>query len=212
MQALLFDFDGVIVQSMEDHYEGWRQALLEFGIEMPPEELYMLEGQGARVVASQLTRKYNLYSVSSDYLAEKKNAIYDKIKKIRFYPNLLDVLNWGKERELKMAVVTGGGRDRVVKTLEEFGLSDYFMAIVTADDVENTKPSPEPYLAAAQFLGVKPEDCLVIENAPLGIRSGKAAGMKVVAITTTLTPKYLKEADVVVNSFLELLDTLKKLY
>lgn len=212
MQALLFDFDGVIVQSMEDHYEGWRQALLEFGIEMPPEELYMLEGQGARLVASQLTRKYNLYSVSSDYLAEKKNAIYNKIKKIRFYPNLLDVLSWGKERELKMAVVTGGGRERVVKTLEEFGLSDYFMAIVTADDVKNTKPSPEPYLAAAQFLGVKPEDCLVIENAPLGIRSGKAAGMKVVAITTTLTPKYLKEADVVVNSFLELLDTLKKLY
>lgn len=212
MQAILFDFDGVIVQSMEDHYEGWRQALLEFGIEMSPEELYMMEGQGARVVASQLTRKYNLSTVSSDYLADKKNAIYNKIKKIRFYPNLLDVLNWGKERELKMAVVTGGGRERVVETLEEFGLSEYFAAIITADDVKNTKPSPEPYLAAAQSLGVRPEDCVVVENAPLGVRSGKAAGMKVVAITTTLTPKYLKDADVVVNSFLELLDTLKKLY
>lgn len=212
MKALLFDFDGVLVKSMEDHYEGWRRALSEYGIDMSPEELYMLEGQGVKAVASQLTRKYNLPVEKTPEIIRKKQAYYDQIKKIEFYPNLLDVLNWAKEKELKMAVVTGGNRARVTETLESFGLIDYFQALVTSNDVQETKPSPQPYLKAAELLHCEPDQCVVIENAPLGIRSGKAAGMQVIAITTTLNPRYLKEADVVVNSFRELLEVLKKLY
>jgi len=212
MKALLFDFDGVLIKSMEDHYEGWRRALSEYGIDMSPEELYMLEGQGVKAVASQLTRKYNLPVEKTPEIIQKKQAYYNQIKKIEFYPNLLDVLNWAKEKELKMAVVTGGNRARVTEALESFGLMSYFQAVVTSDDVQETKPSPQPYLKAAELLGCEPEQCVVIENAPLGIRSGKTAGMQVVAITTTLNSRYLKEADVVVNSFRELLEVLKKLY
>ncbi len=212
MKALLFDFDGVLVKSMEDHYQGWKMALAEYGIEMTPEELYMMEGQGVKAVASQLTRKYNLPAEETPKIVEKKKQYYEKIKKIEFYPNLLDVLQWAKEKELKMAVVTGGNRERVQETLENFGLSEFFQAIVTSEDVAHTKPSPEPYLRAAERLGVKPEECVVIENAPLGIRSGRAAGMKVIAIATTLNPHHLKEADVVVNNFRELLEVLKRLY
>ncbi|MEJ2634445.1 MAG: HAD family phosphatase [Calditrichia bacterium] len=212
MKALLFDFDGVLVKSMEDHFEGWRRTFLEYGIEMLPEELYMMEGQGIRVVASQLRRKYNIPPEEESVIIRKKQEYYDQIKKIKFYPNLLDVLNWAKEKELKMAVVTGGNRDRVVSTLEGYGLLNYFSSIITSDDVEETKPSPQPYLAAANQLNYLPGDCIVLENAPLGIRSGRAAGMKVVAIATTLNPYHLKEADVVVNDFKELLVVLKKLY
>ncbi len=212
MKALLFDFDGVLVKSMEDHYEGWRRALNEYGIEMIPEELYMLEGQGVVEVASQLSRKYNLPAEETPHLIRKKQEYYNQIKKIEFYPNLLDVLNWAKEKGLKMAVVSGGKRSRIVETLEDFGLSDFFETLITSDDVQETKPSPEPYATAGHFLGCQAEDCFVIENAPLGIRSGKAAGMKVVAIATTLSPYFLKEADVVVSSFGELLEVLKKLY
>ena len=212
MKALLFDFDGVLVKSMEDHYQGWKMALAEYGIEMTPEELYMMEGQGVKAVASQLTRKYNLPAEETSKIVEKKRQYYDQIKKIEFYPNLIDVLQWAQEKDLKMAVVTGGNRNRVQETLDNFGLSDFFQAIITSDDVANTKPSPEPYLRAAERLSVKPEDCVVIENAPLGIRSGRAAGMKVVAIATTLNPHHLKDADVVVNDFKELLEVLKRLF
>ena len=212
MKALLFDFDGVLVKSMEDHYEGWRRALLEYGIEMNPVELFLLEGQGVKAVASQLTRKYNLPFDKTPQIIEKKMAHYERIKKIEFYPNLLDVLNWAKNMGLKMAVVTGGNRTRVVETLEEFGLAGYFGAIVTSDDIEETKPSPQPYLKAAELLSCEPEQCVVIENAPLGIRSGRNAGMKVVSITTTLSSNYLKDADFVVNDFSELRDVLKKIY
>ncbi|GAB4369992.1 MAG: HAD family phosphatase [Calditrichia bacterium] len=212
MRAILFDFDGVLVKSMEDHFEGWRQALLDYGIEMTPEELYMMEGQGVKVVASQLSKKYNIPPDATPTIIQKKQEIYDKIKTIQFYPNLLEVLNWAKSKELLLAVVTGGLRERIVQTLDSFGLLYYFQAIVTSDDVEETKPSPEPYKRAAELLKVEPRDCIVIENAPLGIRSGKAAGMKVVAITTTLHSRHLKDADVVVGDFRELLEVLKKLY
>ncbi len=78
--------------------------------------------------------------------------------------------------------------------------------------MSETKPSSQPYLLAASELKVDPADCVVVENAPLGIRSGKAAGMKVIALTTTLNAHHLREADVVVANFTDLLQTLKKLY
>ncbi len=212
MKALLFDFDGVLVQSMEDHYQGWQKALEKYGIEMNPEELYMMEGQGVTGVARELTRKYHIPVENTPELIKAKQDHYNQIKKIRFYPHLLDILNWGREKNLRMAVVTGGNRDRVVEALESFGLMEYFDALITSDDVRETKPSPEPYLSAATALALNPADCLVIENAPLGIRSAKSAGMKVLGITTTLNPFHLKEADVVVSDFKELLNILKKLY
>lgn len=212
MKVLLFDFDGVLIQSMEDHYEGWRRALEKYGIDMNPEELFMMEGQGVRAVATEITRKYNIPVEDTSDIIKNKQEHYNTIKKIRFYPNLLDVLNWAREKQLKMGVVTGGMRTRVKEALESFGLMDYFKAIITSDDVSETKPSPRPYLIAATQLEVDPKDCIVIENAPLGIHSGKSAGMKVIGITTTLTAHHLREADVVVSDFRELLNALKKLY
>jgi HAD superfamily hydrolase (TIGR01509 family) len=212
MRAILFDFDGVLVKSMEDHYEGWRRALLEYGIDMIPEELFIIEGQDLTAVANQLTRKYNLPLEETPVLIEKKQEYYNSVKKVTFYPNLLDVLNWARDKELKMAVVSGSNREWIIAALDEFGLSDYFDAIVTWEDVEYSKPSPQPYLKAAELLECEPEQCVVIENAPLGITSGKTAKMKVVALTTTLSPFYLREADVVVNNMIELQAVLKKIY
>jgi beta-phosphoglucomutase len=108
-----------------------------------------------------------------------------------------------------MAVVTGGYRDRVTKIVNEYFVG-YFSAIVTSDDVKNTKPFPEPYLKGATLLGCRPAECLVIENAPMGVEAAKKAGMKVVAITTTMTRNHLDKADVIVDSFAEIETYLKK--
>lgn len=212
MKAILFDFDGVLVQSMEDHYLGWKKALKKYGIEMSQEELFMMEGQGVKAIANEISRKYNLPIEDTSAIIKNKQKYYNKIKKYRYYPNLLDVLTWAKEKNLLQGIVTGGDRQRVLETLGSFGIQDFFTVIITGDEVSETKPSPRPYLLAASELNVKPAECVVVENAPLGIRSGKAAGMKVIAITTTLNAHHLREADVVVANFSDLLRTLKKLY
>ncbi len=212
MKAILFDFDGVIVKSMESHYEGWRRTLAEYGIDMSPEELFILEGQTLETVASQIARKFNIPHEEMPRLIERKQYHYDQVKRLESYPNLIEVLQWAKEKGLKIGLVTGSTRQQVEEVLENFGIRHYFDAIVTADDKVENKPSPEPYLRAAHLLQVEPEECVVIENAPLGIRSAKNAGMKCIAITTTLPVAFLKEADVVVYDFQEVLDALKKLY
>jgi beta-phosphoglucomutase len=108
-----------------------------------------------------------------------------------------------------MAVVTGGYRDRVSQIVNEY-FDGYFSAVVTSDDVKRTKPFPEPYLKGATLLGVRPAQCLVIENAPIGIQAAKKAGMKVLAVTTTLTKDYLHEADFIADGFVEIEEYLKK--
>jgi beta-phosphoglucomutase len=212
MKAILFDFDGVLVQSMEDHFRGWQKALKRYGIEMTPEELYMMEGQGIKGVANEITRKYRLSVEDTGEIMKNKQKYYNKIKKLRYYPNLLDVLTWAADKDLKLGIVTGGTRNRVLEALDSFGIQDFFQIIVTSDEASETKPSPQPYLLAASQLEVQAKDCVVIENAPLGISSGKAAGMKVIGITTTLSSHHLRQADVVVGNFKDLLRTLKKLY
>jgi beta-phosphoglucomutase len=212
MQAVLFDFDGVVVRSMEDHYEGWRKALEEYGIEMSPEEVYIMEGAGVEELASQFTRKFNLPVEETPRIIQKKQIYYDQIKKIEFYPYLIDVFEWIKEKNLKTGLVTGGESDRVFDALENYGLLGRFEVIVTGNDVQHTKPSPEPYLRAARLLDVEPAECIVIENAPLGIQSAKNAGMPCIAVATTLSPMYLKLADVVADNLEQVLEILKKMY
>ena len=212
MKAILFDFDGVLIQSMEDHFRGWQKALKRYGIEMTPEELYMMEGQGIKGVANEISRKYHLSLEDTGEILKNKQKYYNKIKKLRSYPNLLEVLTWAADKDLKLGIVTGGTRNRVLEALNSFGIQDFFLTIVTSDEVSETKPSPQPFLLAASQLNVQAKDCVVIENAPLGIRSGKAAGMKVIGITTTLSSLHLRQADVVVGNFNDLLRTLNKLY
>jgi len=212
MKAILFDFDGVVVKSMESHYQGWQKALKEYEIDMSPEELYVLEGQGVEEVASQLVRKFNIPTEERKNIIQRKKYYYNQIKKDEIYPYFLDVISWAREKGLKIGLVTGGDRDRVNNALESDGIANFFDAIVTSEDVMYTKPSPEPYLKAAQILGVDPDQCMVIENAPLGIMSAKLAEMKCMAITTTLSASFLKKADVVVDNFTEVLEALRRLY
>jgi len=212
MRAILFDFDGVVIQSMEDHFEGWRRALAEYDIQMNPEELYVMEGSGAEELASQFTRKFNLPFNEAAHIIERKQHFYAQIKHLALYPHLLELLDWIEEKGLKIALVTGGKRELVVEALERFGLMDRFKIIITADDVKYTKPSPEPYKLAAELLDVDADECFVIENAPRGILSAKIAGMTCIAVTSTLSPRYLKEGDIIADDLKEVLETLKRLY
>ena len=202
IKAVLFDLDGVLMKSMEQHLEAWQHAFRRFNVVIKDSDFYKLEGRGVKAVVETLIEKFKIDPELKDELIRVKVDYYNRNFKPLFYDNLYSVLDLLKDNHCDMAVVTGGYRDRVEKIMNDY-FKGYFSAAVTSDDVKNTKPYPEPYLKGATLLGYRPAQCLVIENAPMGIESAKKAGMHVVAITTTMTRDYLDQADVIVDSFAE---------
>jgi beta-phosphoglucomutase len=211
IRAVLFDLDGVLLKSMEQHLEAWQHAFCRYNTFIKDSDFYQLEGRGVKAVVETLTNKFGIDPKFREQLIEVKVEYYNKNFHPEFYDNIYSVLDFLKKKKIDMAVVTGGYRDRVSKIVKEF-FDGYFSEIVTSDDVKNTKPFPEPYLKGAALLGYRPAQCLVIENAPMGVESGTKAGMKVIAITTTMTRDYLHKADYVADSFGEIEAYLKKIF
>jgi beta-phosphoglucomutase len=198
VKGVLFDLDGVLVKSMEQHLEAWQHAFKEWNADIRPEHFYQLEGRGVNAVVEELTKRFGIDPALNPVLVEKKKEYYLKIFKPVFYDGLYELLDYLKANKIPAAIVTGGDRDRVLK-LEDRYFKGYFKGLISSDDVENTKPYPEPYLKGAKLLDLNPVECVVIENAPLGVEAGKKAGMFVIGVETTVKREILHEADIVVE-------------
>ena len=201
LKGVLFDLDGVVLKSMEQHLEAWQYAFRKYNVNILADDFYQLEGRGVKSVVEDLSTKYNLDPDLKPMLVAEKIGRYQRIFKPMFYEGLQDLLDELRAARIKMAIVTGGDRDRVHKLIETY-FAGYFSALVTSDDVRNTKPFPEPYLKGAAGLGLKPQECIVIENAPLGIKAARAAGIYVIAVQTTMNAQILSEADLIVDDML----------
>ena len=208
IKAVLFDLDGVLIDSMPHHVAAWKEVFSELGIDLPSEILRRSEGEKAKVTIMKLAPKYglNLNDEEFDRLLEKKRSRYRQTAPRGMRPVARAAIETYRKMGLKTAIVTGSVRSNLEWTLsdEERNLFD---VILSSEHYSKGKPHPEPYLNAARQLSIPPEACLVIENAPLGIQSAKAAGMFCVAITTTLPARDLKDADLIVSD----LDRLKDL-
>jgi beta-phosphoglucomutase len=202
VKGVLFDLDGVVLKSMEQHLQAWQFAFDQIGLHLGKEEFYKLEGRGVRSVVDDLARKYNLSTDLKPGIIETKMAYYNRIYKPEFYSGLFELLELLSKQKIKTAIITGANRARIDELLAGH-LKGFFEAAVTSDDVAHTKPFPEPYLKGAAMLKLNPAECLVIENAPLGIRSAKEAGMTVIAVRTTLPDKYLRQADYIVDDLVQ---------
>jgi beta-phosphoglucomutase len=202
-EGILFDFDGVILDSMKYHYRAWRQALSHYVVDVDEHYFYMQEGQGISGVGKSLLKETELDKNTFQKIIEEKKHYFNHIFRVEFYDGFFDFLDFIAKERIKLGIVTGGLRERIIPFVNKY-VTGYFEAIITADDVNHTKPHPEPYLTGAKKLSLDPAQCLVIENAPMGITSAKNAGMAVIAIETTLDKKYLKDADYCVASFSEM--------
>lgn len=205
INAILFDHDGVLVNSMPFHVQAWQEVMARYNVEIDPLEIYMQEGATTMEVAAELCHRHRK-SASPELVqrivAEKRDR-YLAINRTTINEGVMEFIEDMRERRYRMGIVTGSIRAQVEPVLGEYALS-LFDCMITADDVEYGKPDPEPYIRGAQKLGCTPSACLVIENAPLGITSAKAAGMHVIAITSTLAGYHLRQADAVVSDFWEL--------
>lgn len=197
-RAVLFDFDGVIADTMSANFRAWRHAFLDLGVEIRPESYYLLEGMSPIEIGRALALMHGLDEQTGgravplkerEFLAGGKCEIFPDVRSL-----LLDLQGTGKA----LGLVTGASRLRLEATLAD-DIRMLFDVIITADSVSRCKPAPDPFLRAAEELGIDPAMCVVVENAPLGIASAKSAGMKCVAVCSTLAAEFLNEADIVVG-------------
>jgi len=181
-KAYLFDCDGTIVDSMPLHYVAWTQALAEYGCtDFTEPYFYSMGGVPVPGVVAAINQRDGL-SIPVEAFAERKEQLYyDLIHELQPVPEVLEVIR-AEHGRIPFAVVSGSTRESVEKSLGALGILGLFDTLVCAGDYEHGKPSPEPFLLAAQRLGVAAKDCLVFEDAEVGIESATAAGMQSVRV------------------------------
>ncbi|MBK9284222.1 MAG: HAD family phosphatase [Sphingobacteriaceae bacterium] len=204
IEAVIFDFDGVIGDTMKDNCLAWQNAFAHYGFEMNETEYYRLEGMGRYQIAEHFITNYNLNPEIKKEVAALKEENYKKNNRFKIYDHVFEIFEYLKSKNILTAIVTGASRERISEHLDK-KIASQINALITADDVTNTKPNPEPYLKAIQKLNKPADKCLVIENAILGLESAIKAGCKAYALETTLSKEDLNQAEQVFANHKELL-------
>lgn len=199
--AILWDLDGVIVSSMEFHYQAYREVLATRGRDLDHEE-YLTGLIGLRNYVILRRVLGDLSDVEVTALAEEKEKAFRRLIRgnVKALPGAERLVRRAKEAGLLQAIVSSTPRANIEVMLQSLGLWEMYEVIVGEEDATRGKPDPEGFLTAAQRLGVPPEACVVIEDAPEGIAAGKAAGTRCIGVTTTRPADRLSEADLVVDT------------
>jgi len=213
--SVLFDMDGVLVDSETVINEAAIIGLKEYGINARPEDFIPFVGAGEDRYIGGVAEKYGV-----KYKSEMKERVYQIYldivdEKIKVFDGVIGLLDMLKSNKNKMALVSSADLVKINANLKAAGIAkDYFDAIISGEDVQHKKPSPDIYLHASKKLGTKPENCIVIEDAINGIQAAKAAGMKCIAVTTSFSrdiiakeqPDYicdnLNEARILLKNFI----------
>lgn len=199
IEAVLWDLDGVLVDTARFHYQAWRQLFDELGRSFGEEEFRRTFG-----LRNDLIFRQELPDTSAEEmerLSDRKEALFRRFAaaSVTPLPGALDLVRRTREKGRRMALVTSTPRANIDFVLGQIGLAEAFETIVAAEDVSRGKPDPEGYLLAARRLGVRPERCLVIEDAPGGIEAGMRAGMHTLGVATTHAREELTAADAIIE-------------
>jgi HAD superfamily hydrolase (TIGR01509 family) len=212
LRAVLFDMDGVLFHSMPNHAQAWVSAFKAFGLEIPIEEAYMNEGSTALATAKNLFAKYlniDITPEKSEEIKQYKHKIMESLPTSTVMPAMQELVSITAQHGVDRWVVTGSAQGILIDRLEKEynGLLDR-NKMVTAHDVKIGKPHPEPYLMALAKSGYQAHQVIVVENAPLGVESGKAAGLFTIGLNSgPLKPEVLLNAgaDLLFHNSAELL-------
>jgi HAD superfamily hydrolase (TIGR01509 family) len=215
LKGIVFDMDGVIVDSHPVHRRAWQNFLVTLGKEMPEQELdFILDGRKREEIL-----RHFLGELTAEQIAEYGNRKDEMLRKfepdVAPIPGVIQFLQTLSSANLKIALATSATSERTLGTLQRLGIAPHFTVVVTGNDVIHGKPDPAIYRLAAERLDVMPRDLLAFEDAVSGICSAKTAGMKCFAIATNGRTRELLAAgaDYAVPNFLSLsLTRLKALW
>jgi beta-phosphoglucomutase len=212
LQALIFDFDGIIANTEPLHFAGLHQTLKEIGIDLTEAEYYAdylgYDDRGCILAALATNRRAADAATIARLMKRKAEAYLASVKHHQVVFAGVPEFVRDAARTYPLAIASGALRHEIEYILETAGLRSAFQHITSAEDVTRGKPDPQPFLLALKALqqrnaGLTPDSCLVIEDSLPGVRGARAAGMKVLAVANTHTVQDLHDAHAVTNSLLE---------
>ena len=208
LKGIIFDMDGVLINSEPFHYQVWKEALKKRGINLDYEIYKPCIGSTVQVLMQILHEHYGVDEKDDSLSLEVKNQKQEMIEK-QGYPPLIpyvkDMLERFHEAGYQMAVASSSPQEYIENVTSYWGISPYFQVLVSGEHVEHPKPAPDIFLKTADILGLLPEECLVIEDSENGCRAAKAAGMTCMAYYNPDSGKQnLQTASVVVEGFEEI--------
>jgi beta-phosphoglucomutase len=196
-----FDLDGTLIDSMELNYQCWRVVLNEVGIPFQKNLYLQREGEKISSIIKDVldVNCIESSSIFIENLIVKKDNLFTELYQFNPYPFVKEVVDILKKNGVILGIVTSGRLSRVQRNLPQSFLSN-FDAIITGEDSDRGKPFPDPYLRFMHVTNSCKKNTLVLENAPLGIKSAKSAGIYCVGVASTVDRDLLKEADLVLEN------------
>lgn len=208
IKAIIFDMDGVLIDSVKYLYEAFNIALGKYGVHIREENVKKYLGKPMREKIEMWKEDYNMKEdIDITEFSEEVFELEMELLKENLEENasLINLIKSFKENNLKLAVATSSPKSRAERILELIDLKNKFEVIITDEDFENSKPNPEIFITAAEKLNVDAKDCIVVEDSVNGIEAAKNAGMKAVALLTKFHGrKDFNNADLIIDSLTEL--------
>jgi len=204
LKTVIFDMDGVTIDSEDLIYEFEQEMFAELGIVVPKEEHLKQVGKTCEGFWGDIKKLYNLPQPVEDLIEESKKREIIMMGKVGLMPGVLDLMDELKKRGVKMVIASSAPLKRIMIAVERFGLDKYFDGIVSGDDVQRGKPDPEVFLIAASKAGTLPAECVVIEDARNGVAAARAAGIRCIGFDRAVGRQDLSAADLLVRDFKEL--------
>jgi HAD superfamily hydrolase (TIGR01509 family) len=193
-QAIVFDMDGVLIDSEELHARAKRIAFAHAGIALTRADLCSYVGRSDAVMIDEIGARYRLSSDQRSMVMDEKTRIYEQEEQeIKIVPGAVEFVLWAAQH-YRLAVATSATPRNRIATLARLGIANLFEVVADLGDVSEPKPSPEIYLLAAARLALPPSECMVVEDALTGVLSAKRAGCCVSALTRTFPAHELIEA------------------
>jgi HAD superfamily hydrolase (TIGR01509 family) len=201
VQAVIFDMDGVIVNSEPYSMQALIDILRQYGVAPTEDDLRRSYGRRVRDDFVDYFAKYGVTADVTIAIAHKHARYYHLAAgHLRPFPGVMPLFKRLRDRGYRLALASSGDRVKVAFGMQALELSCLFETVVTGDDVSHSKPDPEIYLTAAQRIGVPPAVCIAIEDAPAGVEAAKRAGMRCIAVTNSVPGTQLLKADLIVDS------------
>jgi len=216
--CVIFDMDGVLADTGPIHYESWVKLAKQIKVKFSKKFFNITFGRQSISITRELVGPKIKQEVVEKWANLKEQYYREMVKdELKPLPGALALIKALHARNFKLAVGSSGPPENVDLLLSTLSIKDYFDVIITAAEVKNGKPAPDVFLIAAERLNIKVDNCLVIEDAPVGITAARKAGMKIIALRTTHCNVELLDADMVVqdlssvsiNDILKLLDIIK---